>query len=513
MLKFPRLHDTSFFHWCHNFVLPSLIDVTCCVCSFDRSLKMNCILCYFGLILYFFTFETFSYDTSSFLSTWNFRQFAAGNFPGILTESCNNGRISEEQTGKEYGGNLETKLNNVPRTTVKPEGILSMPGRHFALNLTNNTISSGDLNDETTVEGVYDLHLLPSASVNGAACLDGSPPGFYLHSGRGLGKSKWIVFFQGGAWCHDVETCHQRSSTALGSSSCFRRYLRLEGLLSNQAKYNPDYYNYTKVFVPYCDGASFTGDRKKPLRFKNKLLYFRGRRILDVVLDELLRRGIDKASEIILSGRSAGALSAIIHADYIRTRFRRATNASFRVLADAGIFVDAPSLNGTKIIRSAFQQMCTLHNSTLNQACSRAQERDQQWRCLFPQYSIPFVASPMFLVNSLYDLWQIAFLSNIPCVLNLKTCNSTELFHILKFRKKTLRALRPVFDSNRTALFADACLVHTQCVINPLLTTIQVENVTISQAFANWYRGGVENRLRIDCPYPCNLSCPKHYRI
>ena len=106
-----------------------------------------------------------------------------------------------------------------------------------------------------------------------------------------------------------------------------------------------------------------------------------------------------------------------------------------------------------------------------------------------------------------------AFLSNIPCVLNIKTCNSTELFRIMKFREKTLHALRPVIDSNHTALFADACLVHTKCVINALLTSIQVDNVTIDQAFVNWYRRGVDNRLRIDCSYPCNLSCPKHYRI
>jgi len=292
-----------------------------------------------------------------------------------------------------------------------------------------------------------------------------------------------------------------------------RRHLRLEGLLSNKVKYNPDFYNWTKVFVPYCDGASFTGNREKPLKVKKKLLYFRGRRILDALSDELLRRSIDKASEIILSGRSAGALTAIIHADYIRSSFHRAANASFRVLADAGFFVDAPSLNGTEIIRSAFQQLYTLHNASLNQACLGAQERKQEWRCLFPQYSVPFVNSPIFLVNSLYDLWQIAYLSNVPCVLNVKTCNLRETSQIMKFRKKTLHALRSVFESKKTAVFADACLVHTQCVMNALWTRIQVQNVTISQAFTEWYRGDEQERFRIDGHYPCNLTCPKHYRI
>ena len=51
---------------------------------------------------------------------------------------------------------------------------------------------------------------------------------------------------------------------------------KVEGLLSNEAKFNPDFFNWTSVFFPYCDGASFSGNRAKPLKFKKKLLYFRG---------------------------------------------------------------------------------------------------------------------------------------------------------------------------------------------------------------------------------------------
>ena len=477
---------------------------------------MECVLSYFGLIFCFVISNAFSYDSSSYSSTEDFRQFAAGNFKNILTDSCSSDRFSYRQIEKGLeGSGKATKryFKIVSRTTSKTEEINSI-SEHIAFNnLTNSTISSEASYDDKATEEDYDLNLLPNTSESGAVCIDGTPPAYYLHNGSGIGKSKWIVFFQGGAWCHDPETCYQRSSSALGSSACFRRHLCLEGLLSNKVKYNPDFYNWTKVFVPYCDGASFTGNREKPLNVKNKLLYFRGRRILDALLDELLRRGIDKASEIILSGRSAGALTAIIHADYIRSRFRRATNTSFRVLADAGFFVDAPSLNGTEIIRSTFQQLYNLHNSSLNQACLGAQELKQEWRCLFPQYSIPFVDSPVFLVNPLYDLWQIAYLSNIPCVLNIDTCNSTEKSQIMKFREKTLCALRSVFDSKNTAIFADACLVHTQCVMNALWTRIQIQNVTISQAFTNWCRGDEQERFRIDGLYPCNLTCPKQYRI
>jgi hypothetical protein len=35
----------------------------------------------------------------------------------------------------------------------------------------------------------------------GAACLDGSPPGLYLHEGTGANKNKFMVFFDGGGFC------------------------------------------------------------------------------------------------------------------------------------------------------------------------------------------------------------------------------------------------------------------------------------------------------------------------
>lgn len=453
---------------------------------------MNCCVFFLALILYAFISGALSSHIPSCPAARNFRQMAAGNVKDISTDFCHNKRSH----------NTKEKVKKVTQIPDKiKEEIISSLEQLFA---TNRTTFSN--------EEVYELHLLPNSSANGAVCLDGSPPGFYLRNGTNLEKSKWIIFFQGGAWCHDEDSCYQRSYTALGSSTCLRGYLRAEvygGLLSNQAKYNPEFFNWSSVFVPYCDGASFTGDREKPLEVNDKLLYFRGRRILDALLEELLRRGIDKASEIILSGTSAGALSAMVHSDYIRTRLRRVSNASVRVLADAGFFLDEPSIDGSDTMRYIFRETYTLHNSSagLNHDCLHAQKRKRKYRCFFPQYLLPFVSTPVFLVNSLYDSWQLGSLSNISCICDFDTCSSEEKSFIRKFRKKTLHALRSVFDLKETAVFADACLVHSQCSINDFWTKVEVENLTIAQAFINWYRGQVEDRFQIDEPYPSNLTC------
>jgi hypothetical protein len=45
----------------------------------------------------------------------------------------------------------------------------------------------------------YNLHTIPQNG--GAACLDGSPPAYYLHEGLGENKNNYLIYFQGGGYC------------------------------------------------------------------------------------------------------------------------------------------------------------------------------------------------------------------------------------------------------------------------------------------------------------------------
>ena len=70
-----------------------------------------------------------------------------------------------------------------------------------------------------------DLVILPNASSvdKGAVCLDGSPPAIYMskaniaaHPGA---ANKWVLYFKGGGWCYDVDSCAARGEGLIGSSS------------------------------------------------------------------------------------------------------------------------------------------------------------------------------------------------------------------------------------------------------------------------------------------------------
>ena len=46
--------------------------------------------------------------------------------------------------------------------------------------------------------------------------------------------------------------------------------LDLGGVLSTQQHLNPVFYDWTKIFVVYCDGSEHTGTRLDPISYKDK---------------------------------------------------------------------------------------------------------------------------------------------------------------------------------------------------------------------------------------------------
>lgn len=106
------------------------------------------------------------------------------------------------------------------------------------------------------------MTLVRNASALGAYCLDGSSPAYHLDRGFGAGRSNWLLQFEGGGWCNDIESCLERAGTRRGSTRYMNKVEVFSGILSNNASLNPDFYNWNRVKLRYCDGASFSGDAK-----------------------------------------------------------------------------------------------------------------------------------------------------------------------------------------------------------------------------------------------------------
>ena len=68
------------------------------------------------------------------------------------------------------------------------------------------------------------------------------------------------MHMEGGGWCYIEDDCVGRSRTSLGSSKTWGDTANFNGFLSDDPQLNPLFYNWTVVFLKYCDGASFAGD-------------------------------------------------------------------------------------------------------------------------------------------------------------------------------------------------------------------------------------------------------------
>ncbi|KAM0884150.1 hypothetical protein ACQ4PT_031188 [Festuca glaucescens] len=362
-----------------------------------------------------------------------------------------------------------------------------------------------------------ELTLLAGATEKGAVCLDGTPPGYHLQRGSGDGANKWLIHLEGGGWCSTVKDCSNRKMSALGSSNFMKPILFTSaGILGSDQQLNPDFYNWNKVYVRYCDGASFSGDTEGRAQ-DGSILHFRGLHIYEAIIDELMRKGLANATQALLTGCSAGGLATILHCDDFSARFPR--GVSVKCLADAGFFLDVKDISGERSFWSVYDGVVHLQNvrEVLPKECLANKEPTE---CFFPAELIKSIRTPMFILNSGYDSWQIRNVlvpvsssrdkSWLSCKDNIRNCNSTQIEVLDGFRNSMVNNLKVVEDKEDWGMFIDSCFTHCQTLYgiswnSPI--SPRLGNKTIAEAVGDWHSRRRQEVKQIDCKYPCNPTC------
>ncbi|KAF2316095.1 hypothetical protein GH714_040996 [Hevea brasiliensis] len=361
------------------------------------------------------------------------------------------------------------------------------------------------------------ITIVETAKARGAVCLDGSPPAYHIDKGYGSGINNWIVHMEGGGWCDDVKSCLERKNTYKGSSLKMEKTMGFSGILGKKQAANPDFYNWNRIKIKYCDGSSFTGD-VEGVDPKTKL-YFRGERIWWAVIDDLLAKGMKNAQNAILSGCSAGGLAAILHCDKFKSLLP--ATAKVKCVSDAGYFIHGQDVAGGYEIQKFFGRIVGLHGSvkSLPPSCT---SRMKPELCFFPQYVTRTMQTPLFVINSAYDFWQ---LKNVlapsavdskgtwkSCKLDLKKCSAAQLKTVHNFRLQFLNALSIGAGSKPSnGLFINSCYAH--CQSGSAATWLAdkspvLGNTKIGKAVGDWFYDRAKFQ-KIDCPYPCNPTCVK----
>jgi len=359
------------------------------------------------------------------------------------------------------------------------------------------------------------ITVLNNTVATGAVCLDGSPPAYHLHRGFGSRANSWVVYMEGGGWCSDIPSCSERANSSLGSSLYMEKTMTFAGVLSDNQSENPDFYNWNRVMVRYCDGSSFTGDVEEVDPGSN--IHLRGQRIWQAVMEDLLAQGMNMANQALLTGCSAGGLATFIHCDDFRDLFPN--SAKVKCMPDAGFFMDSANVAGLHQFRSFYDQIVTFHGSLKHLPAACSSIMDPASLCFFPQYLLEFITTPLFVVNSAYDPLQIGNIL-VPgtadpnnnwqnCKTNISTCAPWQLQIMEGFMNDMIDALTPVSNTTTGGLFINSCYAHCQTIVQFLWHSPEspkLNSKTIAGAAGDWFfdRNVVKY---IDCPYPCDSTC------
>jgi len=377
---------------------------------------------------------------------------------------------------------------------------------------------------------------LTNAVSDGAVCLDGSPIAYYIR--QNTSSTQWVIFFQGGGWCYNLNDCYGRAQTVLGSSTTYPPTMTSGGVFSNDPQMNPDFYTWNAVHLQYCDGASWTGNADLPVNVSGMNLYFRGRRGLDAVIQSLSAAGLSQATDLLVAGCSAGGLATYFHADYIASFF---PNTNTKAMPVSGFFLNVTNIVGDYVYGTQMTQVFTFQNSTggVHQGCIAANPGNEQI-CIFAENTFPYIQTPIFPLNSMYDTWQLACIvtstinpeacSAFPewtaCMSNPEACNSTQVEYLNQFHNTFLTRFvtNPTFGSANNGAFLDSCLGH--CEADPYdisginvndWSSMTIAGVDATTAVGNWYFGRTQNNKYIDCelnlesPVACNPSCGQSF--
>jgi len=365
----------------------------------------------------------------------------------------------------------------------------------------------------------------------GAVCLDGSDGIYYYKAGSETNSTKWVFHIMGGGLCMNKEECLVRSKMFLGTSTVWPDTMSWGGPIDENPEKNPDFYDWSHAFFAYCDGGSFSGDRNESVAVGNETIYFRGYRILRATIQDLLAtKGLDHATDVLVVGDSAGAMALYYHIDEIKSMMP-ASVTRFKAIPFSGIFLDRPNIEGKTVFSDGMKTVFNDQQCKVNDKCVAAQSPEEAYKCFFAEHTIPFIETPLFVVNSQSDLIGVECValgepllgisggtgncSAVPgwqeCMENNSKCTEEQWLTIEEYPK----AFRSVVDGmaklqvNGNGLYEYSCFNHDEeCSFG--WNNYVVNGTVLREAAIKWFFSDNEpasEHTYKDCVNHLNFSC------
>lgn len=241
-------------------------------------------------------------------------------------------------------------------------------------------------------------------------------------------------------------------------------------------------------------------------------LYFSGHLIFAAVVDALSATSSfdTTATDVVLSGASAGGIGVWPNVDYLAGRARGARVVAAPV---AGFYFFAYPYTGPNHTSStladftpaAWPATYALWAAFVDEDCA-AGLRSTPWACLLSNYSFPYVSSGSFAVEAQTDQVVLTAHDWLP---PQYIAQPPEAAYMAAWAANMSAALAPLMDlsSTKHGGFSPACFIHTSFSASaPLL-----QGKNFLQAFGDWYFARTPPsgyKLYDTCGVMCNPTCP-----
>eukprot|EP00039_Didymoeca_costata_P023992 m.8921 g.8921 ORF g.8921 m.8921 type:complete len:400 (+) comp3973_c0_seq1:26-1225(+) len=361
-------------------------------------------------------------------------------------------------------------------------------------------------------------HLFPplAASQGCGRCLDGSPAGYYLKEKK---QSRgWVIYLQGGGLCLKKEDCERRVHGNLGSSKNWSlTHVDNANVLSDNHD-NP-FMNFSKVYVPYCSGDTYTGTSAHNLWLGG--LHTCGHNILNVLIDQLFKTtsSFKHATHLLFSGGSAGGIGVFHNADFITDKIKSLKmNTTVKAAPQGGyyfpkgIFQYNMYAKGKRIPFDLFATgyVNMIQHGYTDPSCAKALG-NQKARCWNIDILQKYISTPLFIGQDNIDSNQIH--AELGCPGKVCEWNSTNKIAVSfmeDYANKTRRSLHEFaqqHSSKAGSVWSPSCLGHTgEFRVNggPL-----IKGKSYREALKEWFFDNKRTVLIEECPHGivCNPAC------
>ena len=273
--------------------------------------------------------------------------------------------------------------------------------------------------------------------------------------------------------------------------------------------------------LAYCDGSSQTSDVAEPVEYNGTKLHFRGRALLDAHLYELERlyQFQSTATEVIISGTSAGGLSTWLHSSYIKSLLKT-PGASLVAMPDAGFWWDHTAYDNPtfhpwlSMIEAAIVPI--VWNSTLRGAPGKCLSTLAPQGLASHCYTLPYLYAflddvPIFVLQSMYDTANLGFCFNLNCNLVSGGCSPAQTAAIQEFHLEMMGNITAAQAQygDRDGHFLTSCFQHEESCRAFDWYGVTIQEQTMNNTFYAWYTegGASPNSKRIDGAFPSDATC------